>query len=93
MNANLERSRIGTLKTPHICILTLRGRMLNMHKGMLHVAADAKGIVYASENGSTFHRMLDNGYLELIGVYTIGCDEAVMWGDIQETAKECGITP
>lgn len=89
---NLERSKIGTLRTPHICIATLRGRLKKLKQGLMYVAADAKGVVYSSVSGSTFHRLLDTGYLELIGTYTKDCPEASMWDDLQEAAKECGIT-
>lgn len=88
---NLERSKIGTLRTPHICIVTLRGRLKKLKQGLMFVAADAKGVVYSSAQGTTFHRMLDTGYLELIGTYTKDCPEADMWDDLQEVAKECGI--
>lgn len=92
MSTVLDRSKIGTLRTPHICVMTLRGRLKDVRSNSpLTVAADAKGTCYASRNGTMFNKLLDEGYLELIGVYTKTVEESVMWDDIVETAKECGI--
>lgn len=93
MKQMLDRSRIGSLKHPHICIMTLRGRLKNVRgSSPITVAADAKGNCYASHTGTAFERLLNDGYLEAIGVYNKKCPESVMWDDIVETAKECGIS-
>lgn len=92
MKQMLDRSRIGSLKHPHICIMTLRGRLKKVRgSSPITVAADAKGYCYASHSGTTFERMLDDGYLEIVGTYNKECPESVMWDDIEATAKECGI--
>lgn len=89
----LERSKIGTLRTPNICIVALRDRMKrSQNRNPMMVAADAKGRCYASQKGTTFERMLNSGYLEIIGNYTRDCPEGVIWDDIQIAAKECGIS-